>query len=93
MKGMERADTTVNLPPLACPHCGKVLEGTTGDCEPRGGDVSICVYCLGYLIFESATTLRAATAEEAAEMDGNPMVQEMKWLVTRARTIMRHKKN
>lgn len=56
----------------ACPHCGHTMDADThahGDARPAPGDVSVCLYCTGFLVFNHDMTRRAMTDEDQAELD------------------------
>lgn len=52
---------------MECPACGHVLTAAsniTGECAPKPCDVSICVHCAQYLMFDSEPPLRIMTDRE-----------------------------
>lgn len=51
----------------SCPYCHEKLGDAaklTGDLVPSQGDVSVCAYCGGFLIFTEPYVVRALTDEE-----------------------------
>lgn len=62
------------MPPTACPYCAKPLDTTQavhsdrGDIRPVGGDISLCIECGEWGIFDSNLTLRKPTDEEQLEI-------------------------
>jgi len=57
------------VPPAACPHCGKIMDGATnytGPTAPKGGDFSVCIYCAAVLRFTGEMVLAEATREDLA---------------------------
>lgn len=62
-----------------CPHCGHKLDASEGfeeDLEPVRGDVSVCVSCHGFLVFEECgekggeLVQRKLTPREFAKLPG-----------------------
>lgn len=54
-----------------CPHCGHTFDCASSERKeqvPEPGDVSVCLYCTGFMIFNEEMKLRVLTAEEIAEM-------------------------
>ncbi len=53
-----------------CPACMKSLTGATSfdDATPSPGDLSICVYCMNVLQFQTDLTVRSLRADELAEL-------------------------
>ena len=67
-----------------CPHCGKHIDAsTTGDETgrvrgPSPGDLSLCVYCVEFSVFDEEMRPRKMTAEEAANTEMNPVAQSIR---------------
>ena len=54
-----------------CPHCGYVMDRTTGLMgpeAPKPGDYSICFQCYDWSTYQDDLSLRTITAEEIADM-------------------------
>ena len=55
-----------------CPQCLGLFTQAAGvdtDHPPRPGDVTLCCYCLAYLVFDEGPTLRAMTAAEESDLE------------------------
>jgi hypothetical protein len=66
---MRPARVTRTLPTSRCPHCRRVLDrasSETGD-RPRGGDVTICLYCATVLIFTPTLGVRLPTLADLSD--------------------------
>ena len=68
-----------------CPQCGSVINAARGcgddaDKSPDPGDVSICVVCGSYLIFDDNIKVRLMTVDEVCELDN-----ELLYALTTAR--------
>lgn len=64
--------TTVGLSTCLCPHCGVELNATTNindEAPPRPGDLSICFYCAGFLIFSDKLALEKLSHEQLEDSD------------------------
>lgn len=75
----EDDDHSIRMPALTCPECGYVTDAATQvDHEepriPKGGDVSICIKCAAVSIFIAPGSLRAPSAGELAEINGNRVI-------------------
>jgi hypothetical protein len=72
---------------IACPHCGKGLDGASGleGHVPRPGDLGLCVYCLGVHEFGEGTFRALSEADLDALAVDNPdsiaAVREMQALM------------
>lgn len=53
-----------------CPNCGKKLDCATCESEikPEPGDISVCIYCTSFLIFNDKVKLRLLTDDEIADL-------------------------
>jgi hypothetical protein len=63
--------------PATCPYCGKEHDfssNTTDGCAPRDGDLSLCIGCGQFGIFEGLALggIRRTTAQETAEIAVHP---------------------
>jgi len=59
-----------------CPSCGENLNASVGigpTQSPQPGDISLCAYCLRYLVYCDDMTMRVATVGEPSEL-GMPLV-------------------
>lgn len=72
----------------ACPHCGyRVDVATSADPNdtraPKGGDVTLCIYCGGLGLFCDDAAIRIPTSEEYAVLLRDPDVQRLRiaWLM------------
>lgn len=61
-----------NVPVSLCPHCGKKIDGATGDRVPRPGDVSICLACLALNVFTEKLTIEKISDELLFEIQNDP---------------------
>lgn len=56
-----------------CPCCGHVMNAVTGaegeSESPNPGDVSVCIECTSYLIFDHDLKLQVMTVDEVCELD------------------------
>jgi len=61
-----------HLMPLSlCPSCGKELDASSefgGAGKPKPNDLSICLYCGAFLVFNENMTLRMLEPEELAAL-------------------------
>ena len=56
--------TETRVPKDQCPRCGHVLDAATGDGVPVPGDLAVCLYCHGVLVFTVNLQLRPMLARE-----------------------------
>ena len=56
--------TTTTLPGRSCPVCHATLDGISGDGVPAPGDITLCLYCLVYLVLTDDLGLRKLTDGE-----------------------------
>lgn len=63
-----------------CPHCGKRHELHDGAAPPVNGDVSFCIDCGEFGIFDSAESghVRLPTEKEKREIDTDLYAQELR---------------
>lgn len=55
------------MPETTCPVCGKILDGAStmsSGGRPKGGDISVCIYCARVLVFTDTLELRKPTPAE-----------------------------
>jgi transcription initiation factor IIE alpha subunit len=74
------------MPENSCPACGKRLSAATGikeDAVPNSGDISICVYCGEYLVFDDNLHSRSMSQEEFDSLD-----DEQKFQISMARFMI-----
>ena len=70
---------------VKCPHCGYVADraGEMHDdgSSPKDGDVSLCIGCGGFSIFEAALHdgLRKPTLEEKLDIAADPECFKLHW--------------
>lgn len=56
-----------------CPSCGHTIDADIeafGDARPTPGDVSVCLYCTSYLVFNHDLTRRLMSNEDFLDLDG-----------------------
>lgn len=61
----------------ACPYCGKAINMATNTENERGpeeGDLSVCGWCGGLLIFNEDLSIRKLTIEEIANLGDNERI-------------------
>ena len=69
------ADKLKNNQMPTCPNCNKILDGFSSphsSCEPKNGDVTICIYCntINQFVIKGATiTLTEADADVIVQLD------------------------
>lgn len=72
-------ETETHRPPaFSCPvnGCGKKLDAATGGLEPpKPGDLTVCVYCINWLVFDPEMRPREITEDEIVELDNETFVQ------------------
>lgn len=82
--------TDTRLPASPCPHCGKGLDGHSGEKghAPKVGDVSICVYCFGFNQYGEGLVLERLTEAELDTLPAENRAQllEMRDLLRVAKT-------
>jgi len=69
------------MPEMACPHCGERLNMATAVSEevlPKDGDLTICVFCKGLMIFEKGLRLRKLSNDEESDALDDPRVAAVK---------------
>ena len=74
---MKEFDDRTGVVPASCPYCGEELNAATdtdGDARPSEGDVSLCAYCAGLLVFDAEGKLRLPTDAELVELRRDPAV-------------------
>jgi hypothetical protein len=69
---------------LRCPECEKINDAASAVVEltekgnpqikPKPGDLSICIYCGHFSVFNDELQLRPMTEDEKKQWAGNPMV-------------------
>ena len=65
---------------IPCPSCDESLNGHTGivcDDAPKPNDYTICIYCSALLAYNADLSLRAANAQETAEIMSEPSALEV----------------
>lgn len=65
-------------PGFNCPveGCGKMLDAATGGKEPpKPGDLTICAYCLNWLVWNVEMKPTLITEDEIIELDNENFVQ------------------
>jgi hypothetical protein len=64
-----------------CPHCGYYMDASDNPADPgavpRKGDVTLCLRCGGLMLYTSRNSVRAATAEEQADILTDPEVSRL----------------
>jgi len=78
--------TITRLPQDRCPVCEKDLDATTSidhDSKPTTGDITVCLYCASFLMFNNNLTLRLITEQEM----GDPSDTNREILITSRRII------
>ena len=57
-------------PKSPCPFCSKPLDAASGGKEgPKNGDLTVCAYCLNWLVFEEDRSLRPISEAEILDLD------------------------
>jgi len=65
-------------PGFSCPvkGCGKMLDAATGGKEPpKPGDITVCAYCINWLVFDPEMKLTLITEDEIVELDNDTFAQ------------------
>lgn len=65
-------------PSFTCPvnGCGKVLDAATGGKEPpKPGDLTVCAYCINWLVYDPEMRPRLITEDEIIELDNQAFAQ------------------
>lgn len=75
-----------------CPNCDNSLNaahviGDNEDEAPKVGDVTICIECTSYLMFDEHMKLRECTVDEICDMDNDTLLE-----LTRARNYFKNEK-
>lgn len=68
---------THRLANAKCPYCDSKIDGASdplGDAEPKPGDITICIYCAGLMVFDQLLIPRFPTDEEVIEARKHPEV-------------------
>lgn len=55
---------TTNLPPQSCPACGRTVDRHScldGEHRPTQGDISICIGCGDYAVYDESLVLQRPT--------------------------------
>lgn len=59
-----------------CPHCNYRVDGAThlkdAKLAPGPGDITMCISCGGWSVFDRRMRLRLPTSEEQLWIDNNP---------------------
>jgi hypothetical protein len=83
----EATEMTITLTPENfCPMCGENLSAATGvkeDTTPKTGDISICIYCGEYLVFDEDLRSQSMSQEEFDSLD-----DEMKFQISMAKFMI-----
>ena len=69
------------IQPSNCPVCLKQFDAATspfGDSAPTPGDLTVCIYCASFLIFEQDLRLRLMTEQEIGELPDEARIQIMR---------------
>lgn len=79
----------------ACPICQTVLDAAAGNVDdpgPTENDLSVCLYCGGYLVFNKDLTIRALNPSEL-----ELLTEEERWVLTHMRAVVKsvnsHRRN
>lgn len=78
---------TSEVPPSTCPSCGVSTNNASGGSRaPEGGDISVCIYCGEFTIFNEDLTKRPLTEEEMKMLRESPQWEtaELMSLMVRA---------
>jgi transcription initiation factor IIE alpha subunit len=78
--------TTTLTPENFCPACSERLSAATGikeDTVPKPGDISICVHCGEYLVFDDNLRSQSMSQEEFSSLD-----DEQKFQISMARFMI-----
>lgn len=75
--------TTTEHEPRKCPHCGYVMNATTGLGIPEPGDFGICERCAAILLLDTDLRFRPVTQED---LDAQP-TEILFYLVSLARMV------
>jgi len=62
---------TTRTPLNQCPNCGKDIDSATGmdkGVPPNPGDLSVCLYCASFLVFNDDLSVRMITLEEVGDL-------------------------
>jgi hypothetical protein len=65
-------------PAFACPveGCGKKLDAATGGKEPpKPGDLTVCAYCINWLVFDPEMRPTLITEDEIISLDNEMFAQ------------------
>ena len=73
---------THRMNPTPCPFCGKPLDAASptegsNDRQPSDGDLSMCIYCGEWIVFNADLTFRKPNDEEYEEVARDP---QLRWL-------------
>ena len=61
-----------------CLNCGRGLDATSGDTNPKAGDITLCAHCANVMIFTEDLKFRMPTPEEQVELDNSAELQEIR---------------
>lgn len=64
-----------------CPYCDSKVDGATeisGDKAPKPGDVSICFYCIQFLVFDENLGVKKPSAELEKELNNDKNLSDFR---------------
>jgi len=66
--------SNMDVPECICPHCKAKLDAVHGQEMPKEGDLSICVYCSTFLVFDKNLKLSILSKKEWNKLDEDTRV-------------------
>jgi hypothetical protein len=75
-----------------CPFCGKGIDSASpvdeSDQRPSDGDLSLCIYCGEWLVFNADMTFRKPTDEDYEVIASDPALRRVRaaWRMTKGGT-------
>ena len=78
-------DDREGVTPTPCPYCGANLDAATaadlGPSRPVAGDLTVCAYCAGFLVYAASGAVRLPTDVELVELANVPELARARSMV------------
>lgn len=83
---------------MKCPHCGGLLGDTTcvsdaANKQPKSGDVAVCFYCAGALMYRPTIGVYQAAWEPLNDEQASALAEPYRGLIVKLREALHKRKH